>query len=386
MLPRRQPVGTAERSRPRIAILIPAHNEEHSLPATLVALRSEVRDGDRIVVVADNCTDATASLALRQGAEVAERNDPARRGKGFAMDFGLRHLAANPPEVVVVIDADCIVSKGALDDLIGQTARTGLPAQALYLLEVPQGGSLRDEISAYAFMLKNQVRPTGLARLRFPCPLYGTGMAFPYPLLRDIPMADGNIVEDLQLGLNLVCLGQPPQFCPSAVVRGALPADPAAALMQRRRWEHGHVQTIVLQLPKLLAAAARRMEFAPLASALDLSIPPLSLLSIGVMLMVILTAIFARLGGSPVPLFIIWSAISLAFIALLATWVKFGRNTLGLASLLAIPFYVLWKVPMYLGLLTRNRTQWVRTARPAPSDSVETPASADPATSGTAQR
>ena len=80
------------------------------------ASRSRTAD-DRVLVVADNCDDHTAELARRAGAEVFVRIDPDHRGKGYAMQFGLQALRANPPDVIVVIDADCLTETDAIDTL-----------------------------------------------------------------------------------------------------------------------------------------------------------------------------------------------------------------------------------------------------------------------------
>ncbi|MCY7273212.1 MAG: hypothetical protein LH702_05575 [Phormidesmis sp. CAN_BIN44] len=49
--------------------------------------------------------------------------------------------------------------------------------------------------------------------------------------------------------------------------------------------------------------------------------------------------------------------------AILAAWAKFGRVDLPLRELLAVPFYILWKVPLYLKFLIRPQKTWVRTER-----------------------
>src|SRR4051812_22881950 len=82
---RREPAGW--QANKRLAVLIPAHNEQAVISATLAALMPTVPVGSRVIVVADNCTDATAASAREFGAEVVERQDASRRGKGFALDF-----------------------------------------------------------------------------------------------------------------------------------------------------------------------------------------------------------------------------------------------------------------------------------------------------------
>src|SRR5437762_2498433 len=78
--------------------------------------------GDRVLVVADNCTDATAAVAREHGVDVVDRFDETRRGKGFALDFGLRALdeISSAPPIVVMLDADCMLAPGALDALARQ--------------------------------------------------------------------------------------------------------------------------------------------------------------------------------------------------------------------------------------------------------------------------
>ena len=106
-------------TRGRVGVLIPAHDEEDVLPETIPELLRQLRHGDRLLVVADNCSDRTATVAKELGADVVVRTDPINRGKGFALDFGIRHFANDPPKVVVVIDADCLVSDCAIERLLG---------------------------------------------------------------------------------------------------------------------------------------------------------------------------------------------------------------------------------------------------------------------------
>ena len=56
-----------------------------------------------------------ATVARAAGAEVTERNDPAKIGKGYALEWGLRHLRDDPPEVVIIVDADCRLADGTIE-------------------------------------------------------------------------------------------------------------------------------------------------------------------------------------------------------------------------------------------------------------------------------
>lgn len=187
--------------RPRVDVLVPAHNEAAGIRATLNTLLPQLTAPDRLVVVADNCDDETAAIARTFGATVLERQEPTRKGKGYALDYGLRFIALNPPAVVVVIDADSVVHPGAVELISRLATATARPVQATYLMQQPINPEPKDAVSALAFMVKNLVRPTGLDRLRLPCLLTGTGMALPWSVIREVSLASSNIVEDMQLGL-----------------------------------------------------------------------------------------------------------------------------------------------------------------------------------------
>ena len=66
--------------RSQCAVLIPAHNEEQVLAKTLLNVREQLAENDRLIVVADNCTDRTVEIAHRHGAETVVRNDADNRG------------------------------------------------------------------------------------------------------------------------------------------------------------------------------------------------------------------------------------------------------------------------------------------------------------------
>jgi cellulose synthase/poly-beta-1,6-N-acetylglucosamine synthase-like glycosyltransferase len=213
-----RPLATPPALAPGVsyAVLVPAHNEAAILAKTLARLVAQVPDPGAIVLVADNCTDATAGIARTLGVTVLERHDPDRRGKGFALDFGVRHLRAARPDVLVVMDADCETSQAALVGLINTVAAARLPAQMTYLMRVVGNASIKQKIAGFAWLLKNQVRPLAVDRLGLPVTLTGTGMAFPWQALETVSMSHGNIVEDMQLGIDCTLQGFPPVFCPSA--------------------------------------------------------------------------------------------------------------------------------------------------------------------------
>jgi cellulose synthase/poly-beta-1,6-N-acetylglucosamine synthase-like glycosyltransferase len=348
---------------PYLAVLVPAHNEAAVIEETLIGLKAEIRPGDRILVVADNCTDETASIARSQSVEVVERTNLVERGKGFALDFGLRHLQAAPPELLVIVDADCRVAPGALYRLAARALQKCCPVQGLYLMFSPPEANLKLRLAEFAWRVKNQVRPLGWQALGLPCQLMGTGMAFPWALTKKMALANGNIVEDMKLGVEMALQGAAPAFCPDALFTSEFPLTSSAVQSQRKRWEHGHLSMIVSEAPRLFGYALQKRDLRALAMALDLIVPPLALLAALLAGMLMLGLIWKVIGGT---VWIAGMAASLCGIfaaAVLLAWWGWGRSVVSFRELMSVPFYVLAKIPLYLGFLTRRQKDWVRTDR-----------------------
>lgn len=360
--------GEGEWALPRFAVIMPAHNESQGIAQAIQSVLPQCGALGRLIVVADNCSDDTAQVARAHGAQVIERTDLQRRGKGYALDFGVRHLAATEPtpEVVVMVDADCELAPGALKTLVLYSAAHQRPVQALYLMQAPPGAGLKVRLAEFAWVVKNWVRPLGYARWGLPCQLMGTGMAFPWKLIEHAPVATGHIVEDMQLGLDLAVAGSAPLFCPWARVSSVFPSQALGIESQRTRWEHGHLSVIATQVPRLLGCALKHRRVTLLAMALDLGVPPLASL----VLMLLAGAVVSGVGGVALdqawPLALVAMAFGAVGLAVGLGWYGFARHIVGLRELLSVPAYVCAKVPLYLRfLLNKGPLEWVRTKRDA---------------------
>lgn len=359
----RKPAAIAASARPSIAVLVPAHNESAGILPTLQAIQARLQAGDRLLVVADNCTDDTAELAASAGAEVIERHDSARRGKGYALDYGVRYLEFSPPDVLIIVDADCMVHGDSLQLLASQCLQTNSPAQAMYLMQSPAGAGLKTRVAEFAWAVKNRARPLAYQRCGLPCQLMGTGMAFPWELIQAAELASGHIVEDLKLGLDFAAAGHAPQLCSEALVTSVFPANTDGAQSQRTRWEHGHLGMILTDGPRYLVSALRTMNGRLLALVLDMCVPPLALLTMLVVLLALSAAVMAWLIGAAWPWSLAIFNLLLLGIAVLLAWLVHGRHILSFSHLAYAPFYALAKVPLYLRFIFKRQVDWVRSRR-----------------------
>ena len=359
----RRTVLVTSAPRIRVAILIPAHNEEGGIAATLQSIVPQLQDHDRLLVVADNCTDGTGTIAQSEGAEVVFRTNLEKRGKGFALDFGIRHLSSNPPDIVIVVDADCQVDPHAIDHLAKLCAQVRRPAQAQYLMRNQGTVPLSLRIAEFAWLVKNLVRPLGLARLGLPCQLMGSGMAFPWASLSNLDLANAHIVEDMKMGLDLARLGVAPIFCPDAIVLSTFPTHEQGIKDQRTRWEHGHLGIISSEVPGAFLQGVKSMDIPLAAMALDLCVPPIALLMTLVSVLWSLTAIFYATTGYVAPLLTMTCGAVTLGLTVIAAWASHGRRIVSFPNLLSASLYPLWKVPMYLRFVFSRQNEWVRSKR-----------------------
>lgn len=351
----------------RTLVLVPAHNEADGLLDVLRKLKQQCRSSDELVVIADNCSDDTAAIARSAGARVIERHDPDNRGKGFAISYAVKQIdKQDSPDVVIIVDADCEISPGGVGKLATLAAARNRPIQADYLLSAANSTSRKTALSALALLVKNVVRPRGLRRAGLPCQLTGSGMAFPWTLLRDAPETGSNLVEDLQMGLDLARRGYPATSTSEVLVTSPLPVSDDSAAKQRRRWEHGYLETITSQVPSLLWEGVCTLRVSLIALALDLMVPPLALLVMFNAGLAAAAAGYWLVTGYSDSLQIhIWTLATIA-IAVLLVWARFGRSTISFGALLMIPAYIFWKIPLYIAYAVGGaHREWERTDRGA---------------------
>lgn len=350
-------------TKSKITVLVPAHNEAEGIATTLNSILPQLKPGDRLLVVADNCTDNTAKIATENGAEVVERHDLDNRGKGFALDFGIQFIVQDPPDVVVIIDADCKVQDNALNKLVAYSVQHDRPVQSLNLMLSPHGAALKTKIAEFAWVVKNMVRPLGYVKLGLPCQLMGTGMAFPWNIISHAKLANGNIVEDMKLGIDLCIDGKPPLFYVDASVTSIFPNTPASQAVQRTRWEHGHLSMIISQAPQLVAQGIIKGNKDLLAMALDLCVPPLALLVALLSGFLMLATLAYMMGISYLPLLISLASIVILALSILLAWWGWGRHIISAFTFLFIPFYVVFKTPYFVSFIFKRQKKWVRTGR-----------------------
>jgi len=263
----------------------------------------------------------------------------------------------------VILDADCLVSAESIKILAQQAHQSGRQVQALNLTDRLPATASRHVLALLANRFTNLIRPLGLLRVGLPCRLMGTGVAMPWPILESVPFVGDSLVEDMQWGIDLALAGYWPLFCPKARVTSALPPQDRAFASQRRRWEHGHLRTIITQVPRLLAISLRRRDIRLFCLAWDLSIPPLALLASLWLAAIIMSFAAALAGASWRPAEMLSVGGIIMTLAFSGAWFVHCRRQMPFWVLLTAPLYILRKLPIYFSFIIRPQSSWVRTER-----------------------
>ena len=358
------PVALRSSRRLRFDVIVPAHNEAAVIEGVVASLRKLdwPADGFRVLVIADNCTDSTAVLARAAGAEVLERHDTERRGKGYALAFAFQASQAHGwAYAAVVVDADTEVSPNLLEAFATRIENGAAVIQAHYRVLNSQA-SWRTRLMAIAMASFHRVRSRARERLRLSCGIRGNGWCITHRLLRQAPYRAFSLTEDIEYGIDLGLAGYRVRYADEANVAAMMVSGEQAARTQRQRWEAGRLQLIRSKTPALLRAARGPDGGVCLDLALDLLVLPLSYAAINVAVLIVLASV-ALLWE---PSMEIWLWLGLGCGASLLLYVLRGWQLSrvgirGLVDLLRAPFFVLWKV--LLMLRAHKSAEWVRTKR-----------------------
>jgi cellulose synthase/poly-beta-1,6-N-acetylglucosamine synthase-like glycosyltransferase len=339
----RQP-NPGDPPRVRFLVLVPAHNEEAVLGDALTAIAADRRPGDQTLVVADRCTDATASIARAHGALVLERKPWEAPGRAAARQAGIELALGLDWDAMVMIDADSVIEPGffgACEALLA-TGAAALQARS----EAADGGGLVARASSAAFALQGVTMPRGRDRLGLLVRLRGTGMVLRRQLVERFSF-HAPASEDLFFSLDLCLAGYRPRHVDTARLRSANPGSWSSASDQRQRYEAGRMAAARSYLGRLL----RRADPASLEAAWWLASPPFAVAA---------ASLGAGLGLAGLAHSLRLSAVLAALLLLLAgaLFVALGQTGASArtwAAVLTAPFYVAWKLGVQLRSLLRLR-------------------------------
>ena len=232
----------------RFAVLIAARNEEAVIGKLIDSIKAQSYPGRlvKIFVAADNCTDATAEAARSHGAEVYERYDMTRRGKGYALDFLFREIKLRGHgrfDGYIVLDADNVLDRDFILHM-NETFSAGHDIVTCYRSSKNYGDNWISAGYALWFLRESRYLNSARARLGSSCGVSGTGFLFSQAVLD----AQGGgwpfhlLTEDIEFTIDNVTRGMKVGYCPDAIAYDEQPISFRQSWAQRLRWSRGYLQ------------------------------------------------------------------------------------------------------------------------------------------------
>lgn len=357
----------SEKSR-KFAIVVPAHNEEKIIAKTIYSLSGLIypKKNYEVFVIADNCTDNTAKIASSLGVNVLERTNKEETGKGYALRWAFDQILAKQDafDAIIVVDADSLISGNYLDVMNYYLEKGSRVIQSSDLV-LPDPGNWSVEATRIGFMLYNYVKPLGRKVLNLNMGLRGNGMCFNTNVLREVPWKAWSLIEDVEYGLILLLKGEKIDFAPEATVLAQMPVEAKNAESQRSRWEIGRFGIIKTYTAKFLFKAIQKRSASFFDVFLDLITPPFVNIMLITMAILFFSIILWLLGLLPALHILLWGILLIIGIAyfFVGLYVSGADKNL-YKSLLRIPYYIFWKLKLYLNVFRKGKTkEWVRTER-----------------------
>ena len=226
-------------------ILISARNEEHVISDLLESIQAQNYPQEQVTVfvIADNCTDQTAEVARGYGAEVVERFNTSKVGKGYALDTLVQHIYRNNMErdldAYLIFDADNILEPDYLQKM-NDCFATGEPAITSYRSSKNMSDNWLSAGYSYGFIhdarfLNNTRHILGLSAA-----ISGTGYLLDREILdrfKGFPFH--GLTEDTELTCWLIVHGYHIAYCHDAVFYDEQPTQFKQGWNQRLRWTKG---------------------------------------------------------------------------------------------------------------------------------------------------
>jgi cellulose synthase/poly-beta-1,6-N-acetylglucosamine synthase-like glycosyltransferase len=365
-IPRRRRVSADHSEDRSFAVAIPAHNEGVVLAETLRALDRQSYPADLydVHVVADHCDDDTAQVARENGAICYERGEGVRGRKAYALQWLLGRILGSEKDydALVIFDADSRVEPGFLRAMNAALGPSCQVLQGKHVIASPEEGRFSG-LAAVDMRLNNLLRNQARQNLGLSCRLMGDAMCFATPVIRRYGWPADSLGEDREYGLFLLTQGIRVRYVPGAVSVGQAAPSWRSASAQRLRWYGGVSQIQRRFVLKLLGLGVRELNWAALDQAVELLLPPLSVLAILSFMVTVVHWLWPSLR-LVLPLTIsTGAAIAWGLFPFLGLLIDRAPGSAFL-TLLYGPFYVLWR--LWIGLLARvrgRRVRWVRTTR-----------------------
>lgn len=349
----------------RFAVLIPAHNEELLIGRLIESLLKQDYSAELydVIVVADNCNDRTKEVAANYAVRILERQDSAKKGKGYAISFALDNIELDLYDAVFIIDADSIAEINAIKNLDCEVQQGKKVVQCLNGVENTLA-SWFTVLMNVSRTLSNEILEPAANKIGLSSHLVGNGMCFTTDIIKKFGWKAFSVGEDWEQHAKLIEDGEKIWFSKNVCVYHQESESLRQASSQRLRWSGGRFSIAWRYGFKLLLIGVVQRNIVKISGSLPLVFPNPSL-GANLTLLCLLMSSLLLFSRGDLFLFSYYAIILIGQATLFIVGVAHTQHKLvSLASLCMAPLFLIWKIAIdtcsVFGIGTKV---WVRTER-----------------------
>ncbi|MFW5991921.1 MAG: glycosyltransferase family 2 protein [Halanaerobiaceae bacterium] len=356
----------------KFAVIIPAHNEEKVIDKLLSNIKEldYPRNLYDIFVIADNCKDNTAEIARNAGVNVFTRFNNIKKGKGYALKFGLQKLGFlkdnSNYDAAVVFDADNLAKDNFLKAMNTRLLNGEKIIQAYVDSKNPADNWITATFSMM-FWINDRFNLLSRYNVGLSAVLMGTGMCISSEALKKTGWNTVTLTEDLEYSIQALGRGIKTTFARETKIFDEKPLSFRASCRQRLRWARGQLSVTFKYVPSLLYRGLKRGKLAMLDGGIRLFQQPFIMFYSTI---TVLRLIFPGIFYSPIFNAILENlkllAIVMPFMPFILPSSVFFLDKLSLKSIKYVIFFPLfmysWVIILYWALVTLNEKSWLPTS------------------------
>ncbi|HEX6504280.1 MAG TPA: glycosyltransferase [Terriglobales bacterium] len=241
-------VSTATAYRPKVAVLIPAYNEEKVIERTIRSVLDSTYKNLRVIVIDDGSKDATLEVARKAFEKEAQAGrvlilTKANSGKAEALNFGLQHMR-DDEELFVGIDADTVIARDAISYLVPRFTDPKIGAVAGNA-KVGNRVNLWTRWQALEYITSQNFERRALNTLGAVSVVPGAIGAWRTAAVRELGgYHTDTVAEDADLTMALLERGYQVKYEDLALAFTEAPTNANGLMRQRFRWSFGILQAV----------------------------------------------------------------------------------------------------------------------------------------------
>ncbi len=350
------------------AVMVCAHNEAAVVGPLVDNLKILNYPDDLydIFVVADNCSDETASIAKDRGATVYERHNEEEVGKGYAMGWMFDKIAAmeRKYDAIVIFDADNLVHPDFLLEMNHHLGKGEVVIQGYLNAKNPEDTWISGTF-AIAFWMVNHMWHLAKYNLGLSTALGGTGMCIRSEIIQKYGWKCDGLTEDMEFSMKLLTHGVKTSWAHDAIVYDEKPLTFMQSWNQRKRWAQGHFECGERYIPKLFIEGVKQGKLIILDGIIQITQPYFLLLSALYLIITYINAwypIYTNIIYQILPV-TVWSIIGVGqylFPLIVLAQIKIPKKVWFYYLLYPIFMYT-WVPVTFLGYLHRHDKVWSHT-------------------------